>query len=350
MNIKVIIFSGLCAVIGISCNGKKATYQNIARPVRVVKVETLGTMQKIYTGVVEAEEYSKLAFKLSGPLVEMNVDAGQKVKKGAVIAAVDPLDYNLQFEANKAAYITAKSQMERNKKLLSMQAISKQDYEIAEANYIKAKSAYETSQNTLYDTKLRAPFDGFVEEKYVENYQKVQPGEPIIKLVNPDKLEVSFILPETNVRLTREKMQVAVEFDTYKGKWFKARIKEFVDASPDGSGIPVRLAIADSSFNRDRYNIYPGFSCKVVLNIDNSSGEGYSVPLSAIFKDLKTNETSVWLYDPADETVRRRKVVTEQLFGADNVQITSGLDADDIIVVAGVNYVTAGQKVAVVKN
>lgn len=350
MNLRLVVISGLCAIIGISCSSKKGGYQEIARPVRIVKVETLGTMQKMYTGIVEAEEYSKLAFKVSGPLVEMNVDAGQKVKKGTVIAAVDPLDYNLQFEANKAAYITAKSQMERNKKLLSMQAISKQDYEIAEANYVKAQSAYETAQNTLYDTKLRAPFDGFVEEKYVENYQKVQPGESIIKLVNPNKLEVSFILPETNVRLTREKMQVAVEFDTYKGKWFQARVKEFVDASPDGSGIPVRLAITDSSFNRDRFNIYPGFSCKVMLSIDNTTGEGYSVPLSALFKDLKTNETSVWLYNASDATVRRQKVVTEQLFGTDNVQITSGLKADDIIVVAGVNYITDGQKVAVVKN
>ena len=176
MKLRLFILSGLCAWIGVSCGGKKEnTGQESIRPVRVVKVESLGAMQKMYTGVVQAEEYSKLAFKVSGPLVEMNVDAGQKVKKGTVIAAVDPLDYNLQFEANKAAYVTSKLQMERNKKLLAMQAISKQDYEIAEANYVKAKSAYETSQNTLADTKLRAPFDGFVEQKYVENYQKVQP-------------------------------------------------------------------------------------------------------------------------------------------------------------------------------
>ena len=231
-----------------------------------------------------------------------------------------------------------------------MQAISKQDYEIAEANYVKAKSAYETSQNTLADTKLRAPFDGFVEQKYVENYQKVQPGESIIKLVNPDKLEVGFILPETNVRLTREKKQVAGEFDTYKGKWFKAEVKEFVDASPDGSGIPVRLAITDKSFNRDVYNIYPGFSCKVILSIDNETGKGYTVPLSAVFKDLKTDETSVWLYHTADETVKRQKVTTEQLLGTDRVLVTEGLEADDIIVVAGVNYIVNGQKVAVIEN
>lgn len=350
MRLKLVIMSGLCLVLGISCGEKQGGYQEIDRPVRVVKVETLGAIQKMYTGVVEAEEYTKLAFKVSGPLVQMNVDAGQKVKKGTVIAAVDPLDYNLKFEANKAAYITAQSQMERNKKLLSMQAISRQEYEIAEANYARALSAYETSQNTLEDTKLRAPFDGFVEEKYVENYQKVQPGEPIIKLVNPDKLEINFILPETDVRLTREKVRVAVEFDTYKGKWFQAKVKEFVDASPDGSGIPVRLAITDSSFNRERYHIYPGFSSKVMLSIENARREGYTVPLSAVFKDLKTNETSVWLYDSDTQTVERQKVMAEQLFGVDNVWITAGLEADDVIVVAGVNYLTNGQKVVVVNN
>lgn len=341
---------GILAVAGVSCVGKKSdARQDIVRPVRVVKVESLGAVQKMYTGVVQAEEFSKLAFKLSGPLIAMNVDAGQKVKKGAVVAAVDPLDYRLQFEANKAAYITASSQLERNKKLLSMQAISKQDYEIAEANYIKAKSAYEASQSTLSDTKLTAPFDGFVEEKYVENYQKVQIGEPVIKLVNPDRLEIAFVLPETSVGLTRVPMKVSVEFDTYKGIWFGAKVKEFVDASPDGSGIPVKLVIDDSRFQRDKHNIYPGFSCKVSLQIENSVADSYIVPLSAVFKDLGTDESSVWLYDEATGQVRRQKVVADQLFGMDRIMVSGGLKSDDVIVVAGVNYITNGQQVNVLK-
>ena len=151
----------LVVLLWSGCQGKKDNaYQDIVRPVKVVNVESLGAINKLYTGVVEAEEYSNLAFKLSGPLIAMNVDEGQKVKKGQVIAAVDPLDYRLQFEANKAAYLTAKSQLERNRRLLSMQAISQQEYEIAEANYIRGKSAYETSVNTLENTKLRAPLTG----------------------------------------------------------------------------------------------------------------------------------------------------------------------------------------------
>ena len=331
----------LVVLLWSGCQGKKDNaYQDIVRPVKVVNVESLGAINKLYTGVVEAEEYSNLAFKLSGPLIAMNVDEGQKVKKGQVIAAVDPLDYRLQFEANKAAYLTAKSQLERNRRLLSMQAISQQEYEIAEANYIRGKSAYETSVNTLENTKLRAPFDGFVEKKFVENYQKVNPGESIVKLVNPNKLAVGFTLPETSVDLTRTPMTVTVEFDTYKGLWFKAKVKEFIDASPDGTGIPVKLVIDDSRFSRDKHNIYPGFSCKVNLKIET---------MSALSRNPTSNETCVWVYDPKTETVTSRTVEIGQLFGSDKIMVQKGLTDEDSIVVAGANYITEGQKVKLLK-
>ena len=349
MGFKWMVYVAL-ALLWSGCKGKKDnTYQDIVRPVRVVNVESLGAINKLYTGVVEAEEYSNLAFKLSGPLIAMNVDEGQKVKKGQVVAAVDPLDYRLQFEANKAAYLTAKSQLERNKRLLSMQAISQQEHEIAEADYIKGKSAYETSANTLEDTKLRAPFDGFVEKKFVENYQKVNPGESIIKLVNPNKLAVGFTLPETSVDLTRTPMTVTVEFDTYKGIWFKAKVKEFIDASPDGTGIPVKLVIDDTRFSRDKHNIYPGFSCKVNLKIETPVEDSYIVPMSALFKNPTTGETCVWVYDPKTETVTSRTVEIGQLFGSDKIMVQKGLTNEDTIVVAGANYITEGQKVKLLK-
>mgnify|MGYP002228945450 CR=1 FL=1 len=67
---------------------------------------------------------------------------------------------------------------------LSKQAISKQEYESTEASYSNAKAAFEYAQNTLNQTKLRAPFDGFIQKKYVENYQKVQAGQGIVCLIN----------------------------------------------------------------------------------------------------------------------------------------------------------------------
>ena len=63
MKLKLIIFSGLCVVLGISCGGKKTGYQEIIRPVRVIKVQALGAMQKMYTGIVEAEEFISLVIR-----------------------------------------------------------------------------------------------------------------------------------------------------------------------------------------------------------------------------------------------------------------------------------------------
>lgn len=74
--------------------------------------------------MVEAVEYVKLAFRVSGQIINLPVVEGQRVKKGQLIAAIDPRDISLQYAADKAAYETAVAQVERNKRLLGRQAIS----------------------------------------------------------------------------------------------------------------------------------------------------------------------------------------------------------------------------------
>ncbi|MDE5639712.1 MAG: efflux RND transporter periplasmic adaptor subunit, partial [Odoribacter sp.] len=281
------------------------TYAVIPHPVRIAQVENLNLLSRVYTGVVEADEYADLAFKISGPLIEMNVDAGQSVRKGTVIAVMDPLDYQSRYDAARAAYVTARSQLERDKRLLSMQAISRQEYETAQAAYVRARSAYLIAENTLNDTRLVAPFPGFIEQKFVENYQKVQAGESVVRLVNPVGLSVRFILPETSVRLIRNQTGVRVQFDTYPDEWFEARVSEVVDASPGGGGIPVKVVVEDSLFSSDRYKVYPGFSARVKVFTENSVPDSYLVPLSALFENLSADGISLWKFRREDSVVVR---------------------------------------------
>lgn len=84
-----------------------------------------------------------------------------------------------------------------------MQAISQQEYEIAEANYIKGKSAYETSANTLEDTKLRPRLTEFCGEEVCGELPEGEPGRVDYQVGYPNKLAVGFTLPETSVDLTR---------------------------------------------------------------------------------------------------------------------------------------------------
>ena len=135
-------------------------------------VESSSVINKDFSGIVEAVEYVKLAFRVNGQIIDFPVIEGQKVKKGQLIAAIDPRDIALQYAADKSAYETAAAQLERNKRLLERQAVSVQDYEISVANYQKAKSAFELSTNNLNDTRLLAPFDGSIETRIAENYQR----------------------------------------------------------------------------------------------------------------------------------------------------------------------------------
>lgn len=319
------------------------------RPVRLVEVQSLNQLEKVYPAVVSADQYSNLAFKKSGPLVEMNVDEGQTVRKGQIVAVMDPKDFALDLQAKKASFLNAQSQMERSKKLLEKNAVSIQEFEMKQATFINAKSAYEIAQSTFEDTKLRAPFDGFIQKKYVENYQRVQSGQQIVCLINPEKLQVQFTIPETNIVYFNAPNSIYVEFDTYKGKYFKAEVKEFVKASPDGSGVPVYLKISDPEFNLKKYKISVGFSCRVAIQIENVNRVGgVGVPLTSLVLDNMTGNKTVFVYNENESTVKQLPVTSDGfIFGRDKVAVQGDLKEGDRIVDAGATMLVDGQKVKV---
>ena len=116
----------------VSCSQPPVKEQG-PRPVKLADVTSLNMVEKSFSGVVSPDQFSDLAFKMSGPLISLNVDEGQKVRTGQIVAEIDPLDFKWEYEAKKASFQTAEAQLQRAKKLLSKQAISKQEYESTEA-------------------------------------------------------------------------------------------------------------------------------------------------------------------------------------------------------------------------
>ena len=197
------LFALVMALLITSCGQKQKGSNTLIRPVKTAQVSSQSVIRKDFSGIVEAVEYVRLAFRVSGQIISLPVVEGQRVKKGQLIAAIDPRDISLQYAADKAAYETAAAQVERNKRLLGRQAISVQEYEISVANYQKAKSTYELSGNNMRDTRLTAPFEGSIEKRLVENYQRVNEGEGVVQLVNTQKLRIKFTVPDDYLYLLR---------------------------------------------------------------------------------------------------------------------------------------------------
>lgn len=340
------LFCLLAIALLSACEGNKQTASPYPpRPVKVTQVEALGTINKLYTGIVQAEEFSILAFKVSGSLIALNVNEGQKINKGEVIARIDPFDYELQYATAQGAYNTTKSIYERNKRLFDQNAVAAQSLEIAEADYVKASSALNIAQRTLDYTRLTAPFSGIIEKKYAENFQKILVGESIVKLVNTNALEIYFILPETSIGLIEVPKTIFVEFDTQRGKLFAAGIKEYIYAS-DGSGIPITLKITDAEFDTYRKDVLPGFSCKVYFKLENTVSDNFILPASALFQEQE--KEYVWTINPQTLVANRQEVKTIKF---DNYALVKeGLNSEDLIVTAGVPSIKDGQRVRILNQ
>ena len=314
------------AVLLAGCGQKKETSVIPARPVKTTIVESRSIIRKDFSGIVEAVEYVKLAFRVSGQIINLPVIEGA---------------------ATKSAYETAAAQVERNKRLLSRQAISVQEYEISLANYQKAKSEYELSVNNMRDTKLTAPFDGSIEKRLVENYQRVNSGEGIVQLVNTHNLRIKFTIPDAYLYLLRTKdPRFLVEFDTFKGHVFQAKLEEYLDISTDGTGIPVSITIDDPSFDRDLYAVKPGFTCSIRFTADVGplvQDSWTIIPLSAVFGESEGKKMYVWVVE--DNKVHKREVTVNAPTGEAQVLISKGLKPEEKIVIAGVYQLVEGENV-----
>ena len=330
-----------------SCGHKKEGDATLIRPVKTATASSQSVIRKDFSGIVEAVEYVKLAFRVSGQVINLPVVEGQRVKKGQLIAAIDPRDISLQYAADKAAYETAAAQVERNKRLLGRQAISVQEYEISVANYQKAKSAYELSSNNMRDTKLTAPFDGSIEKRLVENYQRVNSGEGIVQLVNTQKLRIKFTVPDDYLYLLRAKdVTFKVVFDTYPDTVFNAKLEEYLDISTAGTGIPVTITIEDPAFNRSLYDVKPGFTCSIRFTADVGplvQDSWTIIPLSAVFGESEGKKMYVWVVE--DNKVHKREVTVNAPTGEAQVLISKGLKPEEKIVNAGVYQLVEGENV-----
>ncbi|MEG1585237.1 MAG: efflux RND transporter periplasmic adaptor subunit [Bacteroidales bacterium] len=347
-SLSVVVLTALCFF---SC-GKKEEAASPVRPVKVTTVTSRNEIRKDYSGVVDVVKFVNLAFRVPGQIIQLPIVEGQKVKQGDLIAQIDPREIKLQYEAAKAAYETAKAQLERNTRLLERQAVSQQEMEIVRSNYEQARSNFEAQQNNMSDTYLRAPFTGSITKRAVENYQRVNAGETIAQLIDSKDLQIYFTIPDNSLALLQgNNKSFTVEFEVYKGIKFSAILKEYVEASPDGTGIPVFLTINDPRFDKDKYDIKSGFSCNVtmIVNLDNKSLEYPYVPLTAVFGSPENNQQNVWVYNTSTGTVSKRPIQTGSLVDEGNVLVTSGLKNGEIVVTAGVTQIIEGETVKILK-
>jgi len=316
------------------------------RPVKVFKAgDTMGGLTgRSFPGRAAANEEVNLGFEVGGILIKRPVDKGDEVKKGQLLARLDPRDFKNELAAAKAERDRARAYRDRIAEALKARAVARQDLTDAEAQLEGAIAREEIKRKALDDSHIYAPYDGVIAFTYFDEFKRVQAKEKVLRLLDISKIKFTVDLPESLISYMPYVTKVRVEYDAFPGRKIPAKIKEVgTEASETTRTYPVTL-IMDQPKD---IKILPGMSGKVSGEADlpdMDDREGIEVPIAAVFTPDTEMQNCVWVVDEASKTVHRRKVKIGELT-LDGIMVIEGLKLGELMVTAGVHLLKEGQKV-----
>ena len=167
---------------------------------------------------------SELSFRVGGPIDRFDVYAGNRYEQGNIIAEIDPRDFRIRKERAEAVYRQSKAEFERIEALYRKENISASTYEKAKADYISAKTAFDTAVCELEDTRLTAPFTGYVGEVYIEKFQDVKATQPVVSLIDIHQLRIEIYVPQEIAYAAQSSDSIRICFDAIPGQTYRAKV------------------------------------------------------------------------------------------------------------------------------
>ncbi len=338
--IKMVILTTILSVGIFACKKQEESKTEIIQPVKVYKVSDNpnGTSVKVFTGLVKESREVKLAFQIAGPLVDLKVNEGQFVKKGELVAVLNDRDYLVQLESANANFENAKLQAERYTALYEKKSTSKSTYDQIQAVYKLAKAQKEAAENALKDTKIYAPFSGYVQAMYVENFEKIGAGQPIVSLLDLNNLEVTAALSENDFLQHKLFTEFSANFENFPNIDFNLKLIE-IERKPNGDNF-FRMRLKIDTQNKQ---IVPGMVASITAKLKSTTITGCKVPVESVFS--KEGRSYVWVYNESTNCVKRKEVQMKGFDSMGMINITKGISSGDLIVSAGINSLREGQKV-----
>lgn len=325
------------------------------RAIKTVTVSERASGQvRRFPGVVEAVDTSSLSFEVGGNVQKVNVDIGAKIARGDVLAELDKQPFELNMQAAEAELGRAQAELaekqndfDRQKTLYSKDWVSKAALDQAAAafdsarnNVSFARSKLNLARRDLEKTALVAPFDGVVATRSVDPFQEIQRGESLFEIFAEGAMEVAINVPETSIGNISLGLAAEIRFPTESERSYQGAVSEIGSAAGTANAFPVKVAVLD-----DQGSIRPGMTAEITVLLGGGDAEvSYLVPVTAIVPGGEPGDASVFVFDTGNSTVARTKVEIEGVHD-DQVVVTSGLAAGDIVAIAGVSFLDDGQQV-----
>ena len=341
-----------------SCSQEETKKIESLRPVKYQAASLMGgSLGRTFSGSAKAGVQTEMSFKVAGTIEKINVKVGQRVRKGYLIAVLDPSDYLLDYEEADASVKNAdaqekkaKSNYERVSILYENQNASLAEYEAAKAEFESAKANEKAlkqkrklAQLQLDYTRLYAPVSGIVNYVYAEENENVARGGSIVTLSSGDNIEVTAGIPEQYIANIEIDQKASVRFPSLPDQEFTGVISEVSYALSDETAVyPVTVELESPSSS-----IRPGMAADVNIGFEGQTTEpSLIVNASAVGEDQNGNFVFVLEQEQGEEYVARKRPVEVGQLTSEGFEINSGLKEQELVAVAGLQTLLDGMKVS----
>lgn len=321
------------ALASVSCKEKK-TEQDQTEKIPTVAVETVSNrdvvQQTMFTGTVEAYVLNNIAPQNMRRISRILVDVGDHVTAGQLLVELD----RSSLVQAKAQLENAKIEYERTNELYEFGGASKSEWDARRLQYDVAKSTYD---NMLENTTLISPVSGVISARNYDNGDMAG-ASPILVVEQIRPVKIMINVSESLFSKVKKGMKIYVTFDAYGDERFTGtvtRVYPTVDNSTRTFQVEVSLPNSDE-------RIRPGMFARVTIPYDVANH--VVIPDRAILKLMGSGDRYVYIYNPADSTVRYSKVELGRRMDAE-YEILSGVESGEQVVVVGQNALTNGAKV-----
>jgi len=302
------------------------------------------------TGNVQAQTEVNLSFRVDGRMVDRNVNVGDAVKPGQLVARLDPSNeqsalsgVQAQLTAARAQLVEQRNNYNRQKDLLAQRFISQAAFDQVTANLQSAQSQVDSAQaqvnlaqNRLGYTRLVADAGGAVTKVGAEPGEVVPAGRMVVQIARAGGRDAVFDVSAQLKDAAPKNPEITVALTTDQKVSAKGRVREVAPrADPVTGTFRVRVGLIDPPAG-----LRLGSTVTGRMQMDTASA--IEVPGSALVR--QGAQSAVWVVDPKTQTVSLRTIDVAS-HDASRVVVGGGLDSGDIVVTAGVQALHSGQKV-----
>jgi len=344
----ILFLAALMVLVG--CKPEDApTALRLVRTI-VVDPKSIGEDRRAI-GEVKPRYESDLSFRVAGKVLSRLVDVGAWVKQGDTLATLDTQDYQNRLRSAEAdvssaeaAFVNAQGTEARQAKLLKDGWTPKATYDTAlqnlqaaEARLKAAKANLDLTRDQLNYTTLKAEFDGVITAVGAEAGQNVNAGQMVVKLARPDDKDGVFNIAETAFTdISKTRLEVTV--------WPLSNPELAVDGvvreiSPVADPVTRTYTIKVTLKNPPAQL---RFGMSIGGRLKGDAALAVALPFSALFE--KNGSPAVWVLDQQSSSLTLRPITVAR-YDPNTVIVAGGLSRGEIVVTAGVNTLTVGQKV-----